>query len=295
MAESNNNSVLAWQGLTVPIRRDWRPLKIEGSHKKGAVTVGDMDVPVFQLRWLRPPKGYDASRWIAKRCKSVAGGQTSEDPPRPEAFDKVDWIRDLAIRQESVKTVWWGYSKKASVLIEVLLTNLCDEKTNRWFVRHALPEITASATTEECTWSIYSAHFVTPAGYILNRKRLVVGDIALEFTADKGRRLVVRQVFPAMLALQRRPYHGWLRDRVFKERRRFRKGAERTSEDGLQMNWTGWKRVPFPLGFVLPRRCEAVIAHDEQRDRLLIVESEWSNRTQVRPVSDIVDSMRLAS
>lgn len=295
MNQGSKSHLLAWQGLTVPIQEDWRPLRIEGDYKDGAIAVGHMDGPVFQLRWLRPPEGYDADRWIAKRTKSVAAGQTSENPPRPDDFEPVSWIRSLAVRQESVKTVWWGYAKKAHVLVEILVTNLSDEATNRWFLRRSLPKLTATAKDEKCPWSIYSSRCVIPPGYVLNRKRLAAGDIALEFTGDKGRKLLVRQVFPAMLALQRRPYAGWLRDRVFKERREFRKETEVTRDHGLQMNWKGWKRVPFPLGFVLPHRCESVIAHDESLDRLLIVESECSNGAKVTPPDQILETMRRAS
>lgn len=298
MAESGTSSqenLLAWQGLAIPIQEEWRPLKIEGDHQKGAITVGSMDGPVFQLRWLRPPKSYDAAEWIKKRCRAVAGGQTSDDPPRPDGFAMASWVRSLAIRQESEKTVWWGYAEPAHLLVEILLTNLCDDKTNAWFIRHALPKLTVAAATEDCPWSIYSSRCVIPPGYILRRQRLAAGDIALEFTADKGRRLLVRQVFPALLALQRRPYAGWLRDRVFKERRRFRKDCETTREDGLRMTWTGWKRIPFPLGFLLPRRWETVVAHDEYLDRLLIVESEWRDGATVKSAEDILKTMRRAS
>jgi len=181
------------------------------------------------------------------------------------------------------------------VLVEVLLTNRSDKKTNRWVIRHALPKLTVTGPADDCRWSIYSSRCVVPPGYVLQHKRLAAGDIALEFTGDKGRKLLVRQVFPAMLALQRRSYAGWLRDRVFKERRRFRRSSESTRDDGLQMNWSGWKRVPFPLGLLLPRRCESVIAHDEHLDRLLIVVSEWKNGTSVRSVDDILETMRQAS
>lgn len=276
----------------IPLKEDWRPLRIEGDHKKGSVTIGNMDGPVFQLRWLRPSKNYDGVKWIKGRCKATAGGQTSDNPPCPEAFEQAEWIENLAIRQESEKTVWWGYSKTGAVLVEILLTNLCSQEVNRWFKRHALPKLDVTPPTEDCVWSVYSCRFTIPPGYILNRKRLASGDLAFEFIGTTGKKIIIRQVFPALLALQRRSYQAWLRDRVFKERRRCRKESEATLDDGLQLNWTGRKKLPFPFGFLFPRQWVAVICHDEFLDRLLIVESEWKKGRQVAAIDPILDSMR---
>lgn len=292
MKKDRDNPILAWQGLTIPLQDDWRPLKIDGEFKKGSITVGNMDGPVFQLRWLRPSTTYDGANWIRNRCKATAGGQTSDNPPRPEGFDISEWIQGLAIRQESEKTVWWGYSKTAGVLVEILLTNLCSREVNRWFVRHALPRLDVTPPTEDCEWSIYSCRFTVPPGYQLNRKRLAAGDLAFEFLGSAGKRIIIRQVFPALLALQRRPYQGWLRDRVFKEKRRFQKQRESMADDGLQLTWAGRKKIPFPFGFIAARQCVTEIIHDEDLDRLFIVESEWKKGQGVAPVMPILDSMR---
>ena len=115
---------------------------------------------------------------------------------------------------------------------------------------------------EECRWKIYSAQFTVPAGYVLNHSRLATGDIALEFERENRQKLTVRQVYPAGLALQRRPMRGWLRDRITTERRRLRIDREEKSQH--QLKWVGWKRLPFPFGRILPNRFESrVVAGSE--------------------------------
>jgi len=287
---SQSEDLLSWQGLEIPIREDWRPLRIEGEHSKGSVTIGDIEGPVFQLRWIRPPKGADTSGWIKARQISVAGGQESRGAPRPEGFDDVSWVKNLAVREESKKTVWWGRSERNGLLVEILLTNLRDSEVNRHFARTCLPKLRIVPLTEDCTWRVYSARFLVPAGYRLTRKRLATGDIALEFVRGRGERLLVRQVYPAGLALERRSMAGWLRDRVFKGRRRFRREMEDCHE-GKRIRWTGWKRLPFPLGWVMPRRCDSIILQNQDMDRLFIVESQWKDGEPVTPIDKIADGM----
>lgn len=283
--------LLSWQGLEVPIREDWRPLRIEGGHQSGSITIGDMNGPIFQLRWLRPPKGYDGKAWIEGRRQRTAGGQKSARPPRPAGFSHVSWIKDLSIREESQKTVWWGCAKTSEVLVEILLTNLCDPAANRWFVTAALPKLKAFPPAGECRWQIYSSRFVIPSKFVLSRKRLAAGDIALEFTRATHEKLIVRQVFPAGLALQRRSLSGWLTDRAFKESRRLRKEAEDAGGD-RRVKWSGWKKLPMPLGWIMPRRCEAVVVLDTDLDRLLIAELEWMGRTPVVSVDELAAGMK---
>lgn len=290
-ASQQHENYLAWHGLTIPMQDGWHPLKIEGNHQKGSIAVGDMTGPVFKLQWLRPPKGYDGKMWVDKRRKSVAGNQESANPPRPESFEFVSWIKNLAIREESDKTVWWGCSKKSEVLVEVLLTNLREAEINQWFIENALPNLKVIPKDRDWPWKIYSVRCTVPSGYNLNKRRLAAGDIALEFERGKKDRLVVRQVYPASLALERRSLSGWLEDRVFTEQRRLRHDSEQ-KHDNTSLKRSGRKPLPFPLGWMRPKRFASVIDCDQTLDRLLIVESEWPEGGRPRPVDDILASMR---
>lgn len=289
-ATEPRNYHLSWQGLRVPIQKDWRPLRIEGDHDQGNVTAGDAEGPVFQLRWLRVPEGYDAENWIEKRKIDVAAGQCSPEPPCPNGFDTVDWIRDLSIREECEKTVWWGHSETGRVMVEVLLTGLCAPKLNQWFLDRSLPALQAFAPDEPWLWEIFSTHFVTPVGYKLKQHRLATGDMAFEFVRKRRERLLVRQVYPAGLALQRRTLPGWLRDRPFKESRRIRVSEEQAADDG-RLLWTGWKRLPFPLGWIFPQQWEALIVRDEAADRLLMAEREWRRANDGPGTDELVSTM----
>ncbi len=280
----------AWQGLTVPLRPEWRPLRIEGNWEQGAVTIGDRQGAVFSLRWLRPAGGVDGAAWIAQRTEQTAAGQSSPRPPQPAGFTAVNWIRGLAVREEARKTVWWGYAPtpdapkdaptqsavRPGVLVEAILTDLAKPETNAWFIEHSLPRLQAQPENGPLDWRIYSARFATPPGFRLQEHRLASGDLALRFKRGRREGLLLRQVYPAGLALARRNAEGWLADRPFLERRRFR--GELTEPRPQTLMRTGWKRIPFPFGPFAPRRCTGLLV--EAADRLFMAEAEGGEETQ---------------
>jgi hypothetical protein len=286
-----SEELLAWMGFEVPIKEDWRPLRMDGEHHKGSITVGDMNGPIFQLRWLRAPKGYDGREWIEKRRTDVAGGQKSPGAPQPRGFSHVSWIKDLSIREESQKTVWWGRSKEDGVLVEILLTNLCDPVANNWFLKVALPKLTVLPASDAWRWRVFSSRFMVPARYTLARKRLAAGDITLQFVRGEDERLTLRQVFPARLALRRRKLVAWLKHRPFRETRRIRAEAEDVESDNRAMI-SGWKNLPFPVGWLFPRHCRMLAVQDRGLDRLLIVEHEWAGPAPQESVDDLVAGMK---
>ena len=107
----------------------------------------------------------------------------------------------------------------------------------------------------------------------LRRRHLFSGDVALSF-ARGSESLLLRQVYPAGIAVQRRPLERWLRLPPFTERRRPPREALETERfrgfDGLLRR--GWRRLPSPMGWCSPRFATAIAVVDRERDRLLISE-----------------------
>jgi hypothetical protein len=101
------------------------------------------------------------------------------------------------------------------------------------------------------------------------------GDIALRLV--KGQEtLVLRTVYPADLALSRRKLPDWLDDSPFLERRKNRDATTKEWRcpapplEGLLR--TGWKRLPVPMGWMKPLYCTAIVAVDQELDRLVLVD-----------------------
>jgi hypothetical protein len=125
-------------------------------------------------------------------------------------------------------------------------------------------------------------------------RHLFSGDIALRLEND-SESLLLRTVYPAGLALSRRKLPKWLDASPFLERRKNRNTeTQEWRSDAPKLKGvlrTGWKRLPFPLGWLKPRYCTAVVAVDKELDRLVLAEHRTpepvSSETVIRAVQQM--------
>ncbi|MHC4202128.1 MAG: hypothetical protein ACYSU0_19225, partial [Planctomycetota bacterium] len=179
-----------------------------------------------------------------------------------------------------------GYSPRADLALEVAVNGRAPEKTRRKIFSRVLPTLSASGPGEPVRWEIFSAVFRSPPGFAMADKRTVLGDLALLFRSGSGRRLVLRQVYPAGVALERRKIERWLEAGPFKERRRCRPegepvdwsvelDGERSGRALAGRKRLGRKCAPFPFGWLAPRWSSSAAVRDEERERLLLAEYDW--------------------
>ncbi len=283
----SNHSTIAWCGWSIPVPEEWRPLKIEGGWSRGSMMLGTEGAPIVLIKWWRPEeKRFDAERWMTRRFKAL-GVLPDDDAPCPAGFTPTGWIANLQRKEGVGKTVWYGYAPDAGVLIECISTSEVDRPLRDRFFGSLLPELAASPATAPVTWSLFSTTFTSPPGYTLTRHRIALGDIALELCHENGQRLILRQVFPATLATQRRKMEQWLDSPPFMERRHLR--PERTHRDGTSLQQHGWKRLPSPMGWLTPRYCTRM-AHIAN-DRLYLAESQSRTPDDAVICTEAVDAM----
>ena len=275
----NQATLLAWANWQLTMPGAWHPLKLTGTPQKGQMIVGNHEGPLFIINWERPATAsYDGQKWIAGRFKKL-GVQPAEAPPAQAHFTACGWARNVQTREDSESTQWLGYAQPAGLLIGFSVNGMIPEATRNQVVRNVLPTLTTSASEEETTWAMHNVSFRSPAGFELSQRKLFSGDIALEFSKGKHEELLLRQVYPAELALQRRHMEKWLECYPFKQHRRLRRRTLKTDPwqcpqrpDLAGLQRSVWKRLPSPLGAWAPRQSLALAAHDRGLDRLLIVE-----------------------
>ncbi len=293
MSQKNETDFISWQGFRIPLMREWRPLKIEGGFRKGSVAIGDVSGPLFEIRWVRPDAAdFDGRAWIS-RNKERSSDNIASAPPRPQGFSSVGWIKEFEDKGSSKKTVWWGYSVEGMVLIEIVVGEIIDKPSYEWIISEAIPSLKVSKPDEEWIWRIFSAQFSVPAGFVLERHRLNNGDMSLCFTRGKKERLVMRQVYPADLAVGRRSLEKWFDESPFRESRKFREAKDGVRcERKKDFTVDGWKLVPFPFGFVRPRRCRRLAAVDDASDRIFMTEYEYGKRDSGEAAEFAMKKMR---
>lgn len=280
-ARTDGPMLLAWAGWSLWIPEDWQPLKLTGTPEKGQVIVGDAQCAIFVLKWERGDSLHarEGRDWITGRLKKL-GVQSDKDPPGGRHFTACGWARGVQTEEDKKTTYWFGYAEPANLLVGVTVNGVLPDDVRHTVVATVLPSLRATPVTEKSVWAMYDLSFLAPPGFTPVQRRLSSGDVALQF--EKGRRetLLLRQVYPAELALNRRSHEKWLNHNPFKEHRRLRQRTVRVAPwqhkgrrpelNGVQR--TGWKRLPFPLGAFAARHARAMAVHDKRLDRLLLAE-----------------------
>lgn len=331
---------LAWAGWTLRIPRDWRPLRIEGSADDGTMVLGSGREVLARLRWHRGEperqggmlgaplhalgrlvarrsqggRAFDAARWVARHVRHVAPGIAPDaHPPRPHGFDMVVWLPGLEAGAGVTRCIWYGWSASARMLFEAVLRDTTAGNEQRVLAQSVLPSLTASDGTDRTRWAVFDVSFESPPGFQLVEHRLQVGDMGLRLVAKDGRRMVLRQVYPASLVLTRRDLAGWLAHGPFEEKfRTLRRdtttaggaGAKTLAGEACQIatphrtyegvRRLGWKRLAWPLGRWRAWRNVAVVLHDRELDRLLMVECDSPGAGAEAAVAEAVAGMNWA-
>jgi hypothetical protein len=300
----------------------WRPLRIRHSKERGELVVGDTEQAIAQVQWWTPPeRRFDVEHWMERRAAKVAPGSKPESPaPGLEKegtgnagkrvgaghpFDHTLWLPDVQVKGR-VSSIWYGYSSEARLVVEVTVNGEIDEEGGRAIRHSVLPSLRASAESEPTLWSVLDVSFESPPGFFLVNHRLHLGDVSLDLEC-KNMRLMLAQVYPMEIALERRALQKWLRPPGIKRtysplgKRRFyaEKGVEawcaKSSERNLEgILCEGCGRLPFPFRRYHPVfRVEAVLC-DSELNRLLLASSDApeSGRDMVTDALGAMNSVR---
>ncbi len=299
---------LAWAGWRMRVPRDWRPLRIGGGRRGGSMMIGDQATALVQVKWSRrPPDGFDPRRWIAERLarRKLVPARSETAPPGGQ-FDVLAWVRRADSRRNAERSIWYGYSPHAQLLLEVLIHADRARQKPAAVLRGVLASLGGSRPDGPTDWAVFEASFRSPPGMDVVARRFSAGHMAVLFGSagdgPRGRRLLLRQVYPVDLALSRRDLAAWMRSGPFAERRRFYPAADpedwsvpsfgRTLEGLIRR---GRKRLPWPLGWAAPRWTVAASARDRELDRLLLAEYDSPEPDGDAAVAEAIGQMNRAA
>jgi len=294
---------LAWCGWRMRIPSDWRPLVVTGAHAAGLMVLGDAEQALVQVKWshLRLPATTAPDRWVRRRIRRVAGRRAEAQPaPAGEGFAAA--LAASHKRRGEQRDVWCALAPEAGLAVELTVRGSIPRRHRSRLEGRVLPSLAADPPEQPTRWAVFQTAFLSPPGFLLRAFRLNLGDIALLLTAGGGRRLLLRQVYPAALALSRRKLPAWLGDHPFRQFRRARPDGEaapwtaesfaRRLEGALQ---TGVKALPWPLGFVAPRRFVAAGAVDDRLERLLLMEYDGPGDVPAGVAAETIGLMNCAA
>jgi hypothetical protein len=268
---------LAWCGWRLDLPRDWRPLRFTGVWRGGAVLVGTSEEAVFSVEWTRPDaRRFVPREWVEARAARLKG-RPQAPAPRPDGFDPVAFVTRPPSRTALPNQVWIAWHAGCRLGLTLTLNGTATEAAMRTALEDILPSLSATPLDAPTPWAAFEASFLSPPRFTLSRWRLFSGDIALEWIGPSRRRMCVRQVYPACIALARRPLAAWIADYPFVERRRVTPIRDPTPRsflrDGVVLEGLALaarRALPFPLHRVGATDGMAVAVRDTALDRLLL-------------------------
>ncbi len=288
---------LAWAGWQMKVPGTWRPVCIEGDYRSGHIILADGTEAIMQVKWWRPSgRRFDADRWLSKRLASIkAGDRQLAKPVAPPGFEPVACVAAGGRRKWQNCLLWYGYNRPAELVLEVAVRQQTAGGSSEAALKR-LRSLMASPVGEPDRWALMGSSFLAPVGFKLKHHSLRLGDMALRMSGPKGQTLILRQVYPADLALSRRGLKDWVNTAAFLQRRKYRLKRVVTdwvleTDDGCMEGVIcfGQKRLAFPLGRLALRHTAGAVVHDQTRGRLLIAEHDAR-----QPVDELLLKVALA-
>jgi hypothetical protein len=241
--------------------------------------VGDAAQYVLLVQWWRPGgAGFEFAPWLRRRLRQVAEGQHPDAvaPMAPAGFASVAGVTGRTFRGGVAKSLWYGHAPADQLVLEITVNDAAEEPA-RFVKRHVLPAIGVMPLSGHVCWSVFDTRFESPPGFVLQRRSLHAGHIALELAGPERRSLLVRQVYPAATALAKLPLERWIAATPFPKPRPITDleqapvviDAEKPLAGICQR---GWRRHAFPLRRFRPLRTHAVAVVDPSLNRILLAE-----------------------
>jgi hypothetical protein len=270
---------VGWAGLLLNAPASYHPYKIDAAAASGRIVLADDERPRLDLSWeVMRKRRIDPEALVRERFGKkpagkldklrAAGGATAwvmRDPTRD---------RDRAV----------AYFPATGRVVEALYTH-GSERENRIIREATLAGMVDQPEDRPQRWSFFDTSFIAPAGYRYGDSTLNLGDMGVtlftggqEFSAPS---LMIRQVYPATLALARRPLAGWHEEAVRALRHlyaddaagwlRRRKPRAEAVETARGKGWTTaavLRPTLRPFYWRTPRHVRFWTLHDEPLDRL---------------------------
>jgi hypothetical protein len=273
---SDKRRIVCWQGWRIEIPRRWDPIKLEGDHTEGYALFADALRPRLGLRWQSPRKKTDAAQGVKLALRGEVG-QLAADEAEPFALPGDGWQSSLLYTEPEPpgRDVFSGLSTATGRLLQIAYHA---HRREHILAGSILPTLVDLPTDRATPWSVFDLNCVVPGGMQLKSKRLNAGDLGLTF-ADRHHELTIRQIAVATLALQRQDLDGWIADQQ-KTHKRHHRAAEFCAETTITIaNREAQARIGradrrrrFFLMWSQPREFTTIAAHDQERDRLIILE-----------------------
>ena len=284
----------SWQGWRLTLPADWSPLKLEGDGDEGYALFADLARPRLGLRWKRVKAKGDPAKLVERSMRDEVGqlaAREASTPSPPLAASQRNSERLYLDPDPPGRDVYAAFSPASRRLVQLIYHAKHRDSS---FVRTVLPTLADAAPDVRQQWSVFDLSCITPPHFTLSSHTLNAGDLSLTFKHHSNhrwlsvnqllrppRRMTVRQVAVAGLALSRRPLKQWLAAQQATQKKFYALGRRPptpvtvVAADGRMLVGlvrTVRRRLRYRWSPRVAPRLVTFALHDESRDRLLLAQ-----------------------
>jgi hypothetical protein len=277
-AQPRTSHPFAWQGWRLVLPVKWNPVKLDGGYDAGSVIFADLHRIRLGMRWKKMGgRSYKPEKWT-QAMLSESIGKLAAAEARPIELRHAEFHAAMLYTEPSPpgRDVFVAYSPVSGRMIELAYHTRRRE--------HALASVVCPTLLDQSPeramrWSVFDLSCIVPEGMRLESHTLNAGDLSLTF-ADGKRRITVRQVAVAELALKRMPIEKWLADQektlAGQYAARGRPEATEYRVDGRILRGvarTLRRRLRYFWQRSLTPQWQTMALHDVKRDRLILLQA----------------------
>lgn len=293
--EADGLAPFGWAGYLLSIPNEWRPLKMTGDARAGSFILGDDDAAKLRVTWSPVTRRrFNAEKTLRRAIARPIKGVPIASDAKSQGTKLAGFDASYCVQgKDGSADRCVAYSANASRVVDVIYHH-GDGRELKQYRTGVLPTLRDQPVDQPHKWAYFDCSFVAPAGMFYGVSKLNLGDMRVRVFSRGGElfgpSLMVRQIYPATLALARLPIESWVRACVRDDRHHVRpvggglvgKGVADTTPwtcargEGMEafatLNWRA-----RPIFIRAPRRWRYVIFQDKAVDRLVVIQAAHKN------------------
>ncbi len=282
---------VAWCGWRWRVPQAWRPFEVKGQQQKGTFGMGCDGQVRMVLRWARVTRlGYKPQKLVRRQLlRGLPRRQGRKYADAIESFDNASISPMSRVTFDDRKvTRCVGHSKRSRRMVEVVYFH-GSAAENTLVGKHLFDSITDQPADGPVRWAFFDVSFIAPPSLTYVKSTLNVGDMRVLLSGKLGRRwpvssAVVRQLYPATIALGHQPIEKWMTKLINEQQREYRlsRAARRRKDKydafetplGNALRCDIKMRGPLrPFRWRTPRIGRIWLIHDPDVNRLIMLQA----------------------
>ena len=265
----------------------YRPYQVRGDTQRGSLSLAAEGEPRLSIQWARARTRPARAEAMVRRAllRGLRGRARRRAAAEVRRLDGAG-LEPLLCRDDAeTNTIHGiGFAPGSRRLVELVHPHVTPRE-DRLIERIAYREARDQAPDAPQRWALFDLSFVAPARLRYESSTLNVGDMMIRLTGPASSRwrrttVTVRHIYPADLALKRRPLAAWLdsvlatRRREYRRRRRAGPYEALVTDAGAGLTADTRLRPSLrPFRQRTPRRQRHWLVHDERHNRLMLLEA----------------------